>query len=108
MACGIESPPTTSVSDRLYGHSKHRKGRVECLAFCRSLYPPELRLRFVLENFSPHLGEKIRTGAADNNVELAYTPFYASWLKRIEAQFRALRSFTLAGTDPPTTPPRPG
>jgi DNA-binding LacI/PurR family transcriptional regulator len=31
----------------------------------------------------------------------SYTPFYASWLNRIEAQFRALRYFTLAGTDHP-------
>ena len=28
-------------------------------------------------------------------------PHYASWLNRIEAQFRALRYFTLAGTDHP-------
>jgi hypothetical protein len=33
--------------------------------------------------------------------ELAYTPHYASWLNRIEAQSRALRYFTLAGTDHP-------
>ena len=46
-------------------------------------------------------GRKVRQWAADNNVELAYTPFYASWLNRIEAQFRALRYFTLAGTDHP-------
>src|SRR5580704_9369571 len=28
-----------------------------------------------------------------NNVELAYSPHYASWLNRIEAQFTALRYF---------------
>ena len=28
-------------------------------------------------------------------------PFYASWLNRIEAQFQALRYFTLDGTDHP-------
>ena len=91
-------------SDRLYGHVKQRKGRVEFLAFCRyirSLYPPGIRLHFVLDNFSPHKGEQVRAWAAANNVELAYTPFYASWLNRIEAQFRALRYFTLAGTDHP-------
>lgn len=91
-------------ADRLYGHIKKRKGRVEFLAFCRyirSLYPPEVRLHFVLDNFSAHKGEKVRQWAADNNVELAFTPFYASWLNRIEAQFRALRYFTLAGTDHP-------
>ena len=34
-----------------------------------------------------------------NNVELAYVPTNASWMNRIEAQFQALRSFTLDGTD---------
>ena len=42
-----------------------------------------------------------RQWADDNNVELAYTPHYASWLNRIEAQFKALRYFCLAGTDHP-------
>ena len=55
----------------------------------------------MLDNFSAHKGEKVRQWAAASNVELAFTPFYASWLNRIEAQFRALRYFTLAGTDHP-------
>jgi transposase len=90
-------------SDRLYGHVKTRKGRVELLAFCRYIrsLPAPIRLHFVLDNFSPHKGETVRAWAAANNIELAYTPFYASWLNRIEAQFRALRYFTLAGTDHP-------
>src|SRR5215212_8360645 len=94
--------------DRLYGHIKVRKGRTEFLAFCRyirSLYPPTLRLAFVLDNFSPHLTTKTdnRVGdwAAANNVELAFVPFYASWLNRIEAQFTGLRYFALDGTDHP-------
>jgi hypothetical protein len=37
--------------------------------------------------------------AAANNVEIAYTPTNSSWLNRIEAQFTALRYFTLDGTD---------
>jgi hypothetical protein len=57
----------------------------------------------VLNNFSPHLSTKTdrRVGqwAAANNVELAYVPFYGSWLNRIEAQFTALRYFALNGTD---------
>jgi len=91
-------------ADRLYGHIKKRKSRVEFLEFARyirSLYPPTVRLHFVLDNFSPHLGEQVRSWAHEHNIELAYTPFYASWLNRIEAQFRALRYFTLAGTDHP-------
>ena len=57
-------------ADRLYGHIKTRKGRVEFLAFCRylrSLYPPEIRLHLVLDNFSPHKGEQVREWAASNN-----------------------------------------
>jgi transposase len=94
------------ATDRLYGHVTKRKGRTEFLAFCRylrSLYPPEVRIAIVLDNFSPHLSTKSdpRVGdwAAANNVELAYVPFYASWLNRIEAQFQALRYFALDGTD---------
>src|SRR6266566_2601703 len=92
--------------DRLYGHVKTRKGRTEFLAFCRylrSLHPPEIRIAIVLDNFSPHLSTKkdqrVGDWAAANNVELAYVPFYASWLNRIEAQFTALRYFCLDGTD---------
>jgi transposase len=92
--------------DRLYGHVKVRKGRTEFLAFCRylrSLYPPEVRIAIVLDNFAPHLSTRkdprVGEWAAANNVELAYVPFYASWLNRIEAQFTALRYFALDGTD---------
>jgi hypothetical protein len=67
------------------------------------LHLPELRIAIVLDNFSPHLSTKkdarVAAWAAANNVELVYVPFYASWLNRIEAQFQALRDFTLDGTD---------
>lgn len=92
--------------DRLYGHVVTKKGRTEFLAFCRylrSLHPPEVRIAIVLDNFSPHLSTRTDPRVGDwakaNNVELAYTPTYASWLNRIEAQFQALRYFCLDGTD---------
>ena len=95
--------------DRLYGHVKARKGRAQFLEVCRYLrdrYPPEVRIALVLDNFSPHLSTRADTRvgdwAATNNVELAYVPFYASWLNRIEAQFTALRYFALDGTDHPS------
>ena len=82
------------AADKLYGHVKDRKGRTEFLAFCRylrTLYPPDVRIAIVLDNFSPHLSTRADTRVGDwaeaNNVELAYTPNYASWLNRIEAQF---------------------
>jgi transposase len=92
--------------DKLYGHVTAHKGRTEFLSFCRylrSLHPAEVRIAIVLDNFSPHLSTKTdrRVGewAQANNVELAYVPFYGSWLNRIEAQFTALRYFALDGTD---------
>jgi transposase len=92
--------------NKLYGHVTTRKGRTEFLAFCRylrSLHPPHVRIAIVLDNFSPHLSTKTDTRVGDwaqvNNVELAYVPFYGSWLNRIEAQFTALRYFALDGTD---------
>jgi transposase len=93
-------------SDRLYGHIVKTKGRTQFLAFVRylrSLHPPDVRIAIVLDNFTPHLSTRkdTRVGewAAANNVELAYTPTYSSWLNRIEAQFQALRYFALDGTD---------
>lgn len=92
--------------DKIYGHIKTTKNRTKFLEFCRylrSLYPPEVRIAIVLDNFSPHLSTKkdqrVGEWAAANNVELAYVPTNASWLNRIEAQFQALRYFTLDGTD---------
>ena len=78
------------------------------MAFCRylrSLHPAEVRIAIVLDNSSAHLSTKTdrRVGdwVAANNVELAYVPFYGSWLNRIEAQCTALRSFALDRTDHP-------
>ncbi|WP_323135571.1 IS630 family transposase [Streptomyces beihaiensis] len=94
------------TKDKLYGHIKPVKRRTQFLEFCRylrSLYPPETRIAIVCDNFSPHLTTKkchrVGTWAAANNVEIAYTPTNSSWLNRIEAQFTALRYFTLDGTD---------
>jgi transposase len=92
--------------DKMYGHIKVTKDRTRFLEFCRylrTLYPTEVRIAIVMDNFSPHLSTKVDTRVGDwaegNNVELAYVPTNASWLNRIEAQFQALRYFTLDGTD---------
>ncbi|WP_261327480.1 transposase [Modestobacter marinus] len=97
------------AADRLHGHIRVRKTRTGFLAFCRylrTLHPAGVRIAIVLDSLSPHRSTKTdrRVGewAAANNVELAYVPFYGSWLNRIEAQFTALRYFALDGTDHPS------
>lgn len=99
MLCALDV-----AEDLLTGEVTQRKARVEFLAFAtkiRAGYPTELRLAFVLDNFSPHKGDEVRAWATANNVELAYTPFYGSWLNRIEPQFKGIRYFCLTGTDHP-------
>jgi transposase len=92
--------------DKMYGHIKPRKTRARFLEFCRylrSLYRPQVRIAIICDNFSPHLttasDARVGAWATTNNVEIAYTPTNSSWLNRIEAQFTALRYFTLDGTD---------
>ena len=92
--------------DKLFGHIKPRKTRGRFLEFCRyvrTLYPPSTRIAIICDNFSPHLTTRrdgrVGAWATASNVEIAYTPTNSSWLNRIEAQFTALRYFTLDGTD---------
>nr|WP_127355761.1 IS630 family transposase [Actinacidiphila soli] len=97
------------AKDKMYGHVKKTKTRSKFLEFCRylrTLYPADVRIAIVCDNFSPHLTTKRCRRVADwaeaNNVEIAYTPTNSSWLNRIEAQFTALRYFALDGTDHPS------
>ena len=89
-------------TDRLYGHITTKKDRPafkRFLRYVRSLHPADVRIGIVLDNFSPHISRDIAAWVEIHNTELAFVPFYASWLNRIEAQFQALRYFTLDGTD---------
>ncbi len=71
--------------DKIYGHIKVSKDRTTFLGSCRylrSLYPPNVRIAIVLDNFSPHLStnkdDRVGVWAETNNVELAYVPTNAS------------------------------
>ncbi len=94
------------ATDRLYGHIVTKQDRTAFARFLNyvpSLHPPEVRIGVVLDNFSPHLttnkDQRVGDWTKANNVELGDTPTYSSWLNRIEAQFQALRYFTVDGTD---------
>ena len=81
------------------------------LRYVRIAAPADVRIGIVLDNFSPHLSPRTTAVSAmgrGENIELAFVPLYASWLNRIEAQFQALRYFTLDGTDHDSPRPRPG
>ncbi|MEV0856567.1 MULTISPECIES: transposase [Nocardia] len=81
---------------------------MEFLAFVKSLRArwPGQKLYVIVDNYSVHKRREVREWAADNAVELVFTPTYSSWLNWIESEFAALRYFALNGTDHPATASR--
>ena len=76
------------ANNRLMMRCYRRKRCREVLLFLthiRSRYPLATRLYLVLDNFSPHKRPEVTDWAADHNVELVFTPTYASWLNRIRS-----------------------
>ena len=91
-------------ADRLHGRLRAHKNAAEVLAFfsqIRMRYDPRLRIHLVLDNLSTHKTAAIREWAAKANVELVYTPTYASFLNRIECHFWGIGEFVVKNADYP-------
>jgi len=91
------------VRDRMYAHVKMHKTNVEFLAFLkyvRSLYPLDVLLYVILDNFSPHTVPRVLEYAAAHKIEFALTPTNASWLNPIESHVGPLIKFALSNFDP--------
>ena len=90
-------------ADVLGGSIYPRKRGEEFLEFLRdvrSMYPKQVRLYLVMDNFSPHKRNDVAKWAEENHAELVFTATNASWMNRIESHFGALRRFALEGTHP--------
>ncbi len=91
-------------SDRLHGRLRAHKNSEEVLAFYRQIrmrYDPKLRIYLVADNLSTHKTPAIREWADASNVELVFTPTYASFLNRIECHFWAIGEFVVKNADYP-------
>lgn len=91
-------------ADRLHGRLRAHKNAGEVLAFYRQIrmrYDPKLRIYLVADNLSTHKTDAIREWAATSNVELVFTPTYASFLNRIECHFWAIGEFVIKNADYP-------
>lgn len=90
-------------ADTLWGVNRRRKGTGNTLAALRSIRAaaPDGRIFVIVDNLSAHRGVRIRRWATRHEVELCFTPTYASWANPIEAHFGVLRQFTLANSDHP-------
>jgi hypothetical protein len=80
---------------------RDRKRWREFGEFCRQLRRrfPTGRHYLICDNYGPHHKAEVRTWCAEHGIELVFTPTNASWLNWIEAEFTALRYFTLDGSD---------
>lgn len=91
------------TNDEMHAHMRDRKTNVEFLAFMkyvRSLYPVYVLIYLVLDNFSPHVMDRVLLYALENNIAFALTPTNASWLNPIESQFTPLRKFAISNCNP--------
>ena len=91
-------------SDRLHGRLRTHKNAGEVLGFfaqIRMRYDPRLRIHLVMDNLSTHKTPAIREWAARANVELVFTPTYASFLNRIESHFWGIGEFVVKNADYP-------
>ena len=92
-------------------HADHLEGTLEshknaavvlgCLRGLRGRYDPDLRIYLVMDNLSTHKTDAVCEWAAASNVELVFTPTYASFLNRIECHFWALGEFVIKNADYP-------
>jgi transposase len=91
-------------ADRLHGRLREHKNAGEVLAFFRQIrmrYPSNLRIYLVMDNLSTHKTQAITEWAEEANVELVFTPTYASFLNRIECHFWAIGEFVVKNADYP-------
>jgi transposase len=93
--------------DRLWGAIEPVKGwapTLRALQSIRAQVDDGEAIYVILDNLNHHKNRDVREWCAANNVELLFTPTYASWANPIEAHFGPLRQFVLANSDHPNHP----
>ncbi len=91
-------------ADQLWGRIEPAKGwcpTLRALQSIRTRLDDDQPIYVILDNLNHHKNASVRQWCADNNVELVFTPTYASWANPIEAPFGPLRQFVLANSDHP-------
>ena len=92
-------------ADRLHGRLRVHKNAGEVLSFFQQIrmrYPARQRIYLIMDNLSTHKTPAIREWAPSANVELVFTPTYASFLNRIECHFWGIGEFVIKNSDYPT------
>jgi transposase len=88
--------------DRLDGNLEVRKGSAATLRAIQSIrasIDDGEPIHVILDNLNHHKNRDVRAWCDANNVEMVFTPTYASWANPIEAHFGPLRQFVIANSD---------
>lgn len=87
------------LNGKIYGevHDRHRsKEFVVFLKGLGKLYPPDFKIKIILDNHSSHISKETKAflKTVPNRFEFVFTPTHASWLNLIEVFFSKMtRSF---------------
>src|SRR4029078_3533665 len=90
--------------DELWGTIEPHKGSAATLRAIQSIrarLDDGQPIHVILDNLNHHKNNDVRQWCDANNVELVFTPTYASWANPIEAHFGPLRQFVIAGSNRP-------
>ena len=88
--------------DRLDGNLEPAKGSaatLRAIQAIRASLDDGQPIHVILDNLNHHKNRDVRAWCDANNVELVFTPTYASWANPIEAHFGPLRQFVIANSD---------
>jgi transposase len=90
------------LTGEVHGMVADRHRSREFVAFLKLLdtgYPPEIKLRIILDNHSAHTSKETRAylSTRPNRFEFIFTPTHGSWLNLIEAFFAKMAKTMLRG-----------
>jgi transposase len=89
-------------NDELWGTIEPCKGSAATLRAIQSIrarLDDGQPIHVILDNLNHHKNRDVREWCDANNIELVFTPTYASWANPIEAHFGPLRQFVLSNSD---------
>lgn len=90
------------LTGHVHGHivERHRSREfIEFLKIIDAFYPPEKKIRVILDNHSAHISKETRAYLATrpNRFEFIFTPTHGSWLNLIESFFGKMARTMLRG-----------
>lgn len=90
------------VSGKVHGMVVNRHRSQEFIGFLKMLdlqYPPESKLRLILDNHSAHISKETRgyLATVPNRFEFVFTPKHGSWLNLVESFFGKMAKTMLRG-----------